>query len=81
MFDNNERWAAFVRQMKGDKRFIVGIGVESEYIEVFIRQDNITKEQLAVVIKEMLGDEAEVEIPSGSASIVRVRKAAIHPPP
>ena len=81
MFDNNERWAAFVRQMKGDKRFIVGIGVESEFVELFIKGDSPTKEQLSAIIKEMLGEDVEVEIPYGAGRTLRVRKAAIHPPP
>jgi len=42
MFGNDERWAAFVRQMKGDKRFIVGLGVESEFVELFIKGDSPT---------------------------------------
>jgi hypothetical protein len=81
MFGNDERWAAFVRQMKGDKRFIVGLGVESEFVELFIKGDSPTKEQLSAIIKEMLGEDIEVETPYGAGRTLRVRRQAIHPPP
>jgi hypothetical protein len=81
MFGNDERWAAFVRQMRGDRRFIVGIGVESEFAELFVKGDSPTREQLSVMVKEMLGDDIEVEMPYAAGRTLRVRrKPFAHPP-
>lgn len=81
MFGNDERWAAFIRQMQDDRRFIVGIGTETEYVELFIKGDSPTKEQLSVMVKEMLGNDVEVETPYAAGRTLRVRrKPFAHPP-
>lgn len=70
-----------MRQMQDDRRFIVGLGVETEFVELFIKGDSPTKEQLSAMIKEMLGEDADVEIPYGAGRTLRVRWRAVHPPP
>ena len=75
----SERWAAFLRQIGEDRRFIIGFGVDkngvnTDTVELFIKSASPTQDELAEMLRDMLGDGASIEIPTTLSRTVRVRR-------
>lgn len=76
-----EVWEQFVEQVRADKRFTVGIGLDvnknPSYVEIFIVDWRYTPEMVTLMVKDMLGPEADIEVLPGLHHTVHVRAPVV----
>jgi len=72
-----EVWEQFVMQVKADKRFNVGVGIDAQgeptYIEIFCLDEHFTPAMVSLMVHDMLGPEAQTEILPGLKHTVHVK--------
>ena len=66
-----EVWEQFLKQAKADKRY--NIGHADKYIEIFVIDPKITVHMVELMVRDMLGPEAQVEIPAGLKHTLHVK--------